>query len=179
MGKAYHVTVKRNWTKGSPQQGLTDMGTDIITLSKIPFTTKKAAENFRAQFNRKTQEEMQKKYGDGFYHGLAVVECESHDPGEALVKWKDCGKNFTGELWFELAELGEGRDEKHVLLKVTNIDDEGNFSGKERIVLLSSFRTSGAKRGFTGVVDGHMYHDWFDILHVVSYAEIVQVNEKE
>ena len=173
MAKNYHVTVKRDWTKGT-QWGITDMGTDIITLNKKPFGTKKEAEDFRKVYNKKSQEYMQRKYGDGFYHGLAVVECEVHEPGEALVKWKDCGEVFNDELWQKLSKLPDGVDEKHVLLKVRTFERKNEFSKRQRVMLLSSFRNDSSKSGVTGTVDGHMYYEWFDCLLVDVYAEIIE-----
>ena len=93
MAKQYTVTVKRDVFTGN--QWNPDVTTRTVNLTKKPLTSRKEAEDLREVYHKMSQEQMVKKFGEGHYHGLAVVEHDVHVPGEALVKWKKCDKMFS------------------------------------------------------------------------------------
>ena len=175
MAKQYTVTVKRDVFTGN--QWNPDVTTRTVNLTKKPLTSRKEAEDLREVYHKMSQEQMVKKFGEGHYHGLAVVEHDVHVPGEALVKWKKCDKMFTKELFDKFADkMPIDCKEMNFLVRV-QFEKDGVVSGKANTQMLSLFRV--ANGAVTGTLKHAMYYDWIDCLRIIAYAKIEELPDGE
>lgn len=175
MAKYYTVVVRKDVCEGN--QWNPEPVTYIIPIHEGYLHSYKEAENLRATFNKMSQERMQKKFGDGFYHGLEIREHIIHEPGEAFIKWKKCGEMFTKELFDKFADMMPlETKEMHVLLR-TQFEKREEKTGKPGTYLLSLFRTGNGY--ITGTLKHTMYYDWIGCLRVLAYAVVEEVPGSE
>ena len=168
MAKRYTVIVRRRVSMGD--QHNQDERTYIVTLTKQMLRTRKEAENLREVYHKMSQEVMVNKFGEGFYHGLEIVEHDVHVPGEALLKWQQCKEMFTERFLERMCKVLEGKS-GHILLTVQR-------TGEEPFVTLLSLVIQPDGK-YTGAIGDFSYLDCLGQLMVHGFAKVMELKPLE
>lgn len=152
--------------------------TSIVTLvgKKRMCRSREEAEKQRQVYHDMTQNSLRRKYGDGFYHGLEIVEHDIHEPGEARIKWKKADELYTTDFFHRLCKVFETTGNDTFLLKVQR-ERNGEKQGKERLMTLNIGKT--ADDGYTGSLNDSMHFDYIDRLRVYGWAAIMEEPEEK
>jgi hypothetical protein len=177
MRKKYSIIVRKDTVEGNQWNPIPC--TRTIRLGgkggKM-YSSREEAEEQRQVYHSMSQEAMRKKHGDGFYHGLEIVEHDIHEPGEARIKWKKVDKPYTMDFFRRMCEISEKTGCDTFLLKVQR-ECNGETQGKERFMILNIGKT--ADDGYSGSLNDSMHFDYIDKLRVYGWAAIMEEPEEK
>lgn len=175
MAKIYTVIVRKDTVEGNQWNPIPC--TRIITLvgKKRMCRSREEAEKQRQVYHDMTQDVLRKKYGDGFYHGLEIVEHDIHEPGEARIKWEKTDELYTMDFFHRLCEVFEKTGCDTFLLK-TQMESDGEKQGKVKFMVLNIGRTADDK--LSGSLNGRMHFDYIDGLRVYGWAAMMEETEE-
>lgn len=175
MAKKYSIVVRKDTVEGNQWNPIPC--SRIIKLEgKKMYNSREEAEERRKEFNNMSQEALRKKHGDGFYHGLEIVEHDFHEPGEARIKWKEVDELYSMDLFRQLCRVFDKTGCKDFLVK-GHREHNGKPQGNERMMILSIGRT--ADNGYSGSLNDSMHFDWIDRFRVHGWAMLMEEEVKE
>lgn len=170
MAKKYSIVVRKDTVEGNQWNPIPC--SRIIKLEgKKMYNSREEAEERRKEFNSMSQDAMQKKHGDGFYHGLEIVEHDIHEPGEARIKWHEVDEMYTMDFFRRMCKHAEKSACNTILLK-TQKERDGVKQGDVRMMLLNIGRTN--DDCFTGTLNDSMHFDWIDRLRIYGWAILME-----
>lgn len=176
MAKIYTVIVRKDTVEGNQWNPMPCTRTITLVGKKRMCRSREEAEKQRQVYHNMSQDALRKKYGDGFYHGLEIVEYDIHEPGEARIKWEETDELYSMDLFMQLCRVFDKTGCKDFLVKGQQ-EHDGKPQGNERMMILSIGRT--ADNGYSGSLNDSMHFDWINKFRVHGWAMLMEEEVKE